>query len=65
MHRTTLLIGEPALQGQRDLPEFHLHEHVLVLRDELQCAQMVCEGEVDREIKCREGLWQGTRWDRQ
>jgi len=56
----TLPIGEPVLQEQHDLPEVFLREHVLqvVLYDELHYVQLVCKGEVNRYIKCREGLWQ-------
>jgi hypothetical protein len=38
-------------------PEVLLHELLLVLHDELHYAQLVSEGKVDREIKCRGGLW--------
>ena len=36
MPQTTLPIGEPVLPGQCNLPKVLLHEHVLVLCDELQ-----------------------------
>jgi len=49
--RVPLPIGEPVLQGQRDLAEIILCEHVLVPYYELQHAQLVREGEVDRKIE--------------